>query len=349
MAISDSSNTTLDTIASTDAPSNLTQDTPMTIDSPDIVALDLDMSTRTLVVDDNDDAYYDKFDPIPDDLVLFDMYKPNKPPPSAPTSAAAPPPASAPVIPAGSDERIDHTSSPYYKEVISILKNTFKLSTFRTNQLECIVATLDGKDVFYLAPTGGGKSLCFQLPALCVTGKTQGTTFVISPLISLITDQVSALRKKGIPAFPLTSAAEENEVRQAMRMMRSNVEEKPKLVYTTPERLQKSDSLRDVVNQLYEEKQLARFVIDEAHVIGSWGRDFRSSVGLKSTIASVDHPKRTLLIMHQVCRVEYSPQKLARCAHHGAHWQCEQGRHSRHQAQSCDARSGLSCTIVQPS
>ncbi|KAF8136127.1 P-loop containing nucleoside triphosphate hydrolase protein [Boletus edulis] len=162
-------------------------------------------------------------------------------------------------------------------EVISILKNTFKLSTFRTNQLECIVATLDGKDVFYLAPTGGGKSLCFQLPALCVTGKTQGTTFVISPLISLITDQVAALRKKGIFAFPLTSAAEENEVRQAMRMMRSNVEEKPKLVYTTPERLQKSDSLKDVVDQLYEEKQLARFVIDEAHVIGSWGRDFRSS------------------------------------------------------------------------
>lgn len=192
-----------------------------------------------------------------------------------------------PVIPATPGGRVDHTSSPYYKEVISILKNIFKLSTFRTNQLESIVATLDGKDVFYLAPTGGGKSLCFQLPALCVTGKTQGTTFVISPLISLITDQVAALRKKGIPAFPLTSAAEENDVRQVMYMMRSNANEKPKLVYTTPERLQRSDSLREVVNQLYEEKQLARFVIDEAHVIGSWGRDFRVSVCLSSLLSTI--------------------------------------------------------------
>jgi len=263
----------------------------MTIDSPDIVELDLDISARTLVVGDSDDAYYDKFDPIPDDFSFFDMDKPENPSGTASTSSM-----SVPAFPANPGQRIDHTSSPYYREVISILKNIFKLSTFRTNQLECIIATLDGKDVFYLAPTGGGKSLCFQLPALCVTGKTQGTTFVISPLISLITDQVAALRKRGVPAFPLTSAAEENEVRQAMRMMRSNAEEKPKLVYTTPARLQKSDSLRDVVDQLYEEKQLARFVIDEAHVIGSWGRDFRASVGLKSSIASADPQKLAFLI-----------------------------------------------------
>jgi hypothetical protein len=286
MAISDTSNTTLDTIASTNNASNMTHDAPMTMDSPDLVELDLDISATTLVVGDSDDAYYDKFDPIPDDLAFFDMDKPEI---SGTISASVPVPSSSmsvPVIPATPRGRIDHTSSPYYREVISILKNTFKLSSFRTNQLECIIATLDGKDVFYLAPTGGGKSLCFQLPALCVTGKTQGTTFVISPLISLITDQVAALRKKGVPVFPLTSAAEENEVRQAMRMMRSNAEEKPKLVYTTPERLQKSDSLKDVVDQLYEEKQLARFVIDEAHVIGSWGRDFRASVGLQFAIGS---------------------------------------------------------------
>ena len=83
-------------------------------------------------------------------------------------------------------------------------------------------------------------------------------------------------------------------------MMRSNVKEKSKLVYTTPERLQKSDSLRDVVNQLYEKKQLARFVFDKAQIIRSWRRDSHSSIGLKSTITSVDHPKCMLLIMHQV-------------------------------------------------
>ena len=254
----------------------------MGIDLSEVVELDMqDVSAATLI-GDSDDAYYDKFDPLPEDLVFFDADKHEAPSTSITTFASASS-AFVPLIPAAPGGRIDHTSSPHYAEVISILKNTFKLSTFRTNQLECIVATLDGKDVFYLAPTGGGKSLCFQLPALCVTGRTQGTTFVVSPLISLITDQVAALRKKGVPAFPLTSAAEENEVRQAMRMMRSNAEEKPKLVYTTPERLQMSDSLRDVVNQLYEEKQLARFVIDEAHVIGSWGRDFRGSVGLLTT------------------------------------------------------------------
>lgn len=270
MAISDSSNSSLDT---------------------------QDLSMATIVVGDSDDAYFEKFDTIPDDLIFLDADKPEVPPPSGATSTAVSVSSSmsTSVVPATPGGRMDHTSSPYYREVISILKNTFKLSTFRTNQLECIVATLDGKDVFYLAPTGGGKSLCFQLPALCVTGKTQGTTFVISPLISLITDQVAALRKKGVPAFPLTSAAEENEVRQAMHMLRSNAE-KPKLVYTTPERLQKSDCLKDVVNQLYEEKQLARFVIDEAHVIGSWGRDFRASVGLKSTISLTDYLEDAFLI-----------------------------------------------------
>ncbi|KAF8840992.1 ATP-dependent DNA helicase [Paxillus ammoniavirescens] len=273
MAVSDSSSTTLGTLVTMNASANSTEETAIPIDSPVMVELDLDdASGATLAVPDSDDKLYDMFDPIsPEDIPLLTAEKPQAPSPSTPASGSSSASTSTTV------GRIDHTASPYYKEVITILKTTFKLSTFRTNQLECIVATLDGKDVFYLAPTGGGKSLCFQLPALCVTGKTQGTTFVISPLISLITDQVSALRSKGVNAWCLTSAAEENEVREVMRMMRSSVGEKPKLVYTTPERLQKSDCLKDVVNQLYEEKQLARFVVDEAHVIGSWGRDFRAS------------------------------------------------------------------------
>ncbi|KIJ69634.1 hypothetical protein HYDPIDRAFT_80648 [Hydnomerulius pinastri MD-312] len=238
----------------------------MELDLPSI-----DTSGDTLVVPDSDDKLYDAFDPIsPDD---FSELATEKVQVTSTFEAVASTSTSTPITVG----RVDHTASPYYKEVISILKITFKLSTFRTNQLECIVATLDGKDVFYLAPTGGGKSLCFQLPALCVSGKTQGTTFVISPLISLIEDQVSALRNKGINAVRLTSNTENDEVREAMRMLRSSTEEKPKLVYTTPERLQKSDYLREVVDQLYEEKQLARFVVDEAHVIGSWGRDFRAS------------------------------------------------------------------------
>ncbi|KAH7889875.1 hypothetical protein F5I97DRAFT_605430 [Phlebopus sp. FC_14] len=256
MATSDST-TTMASATSTD--SNTTVG-PTSLDTNGIMELDsVDTSAHTLVVPDSDDKLYDAFDDFsPDDIEELAAEKP-----SASTSAAV---------------RIDHTASPYYEEVISVLKKTFKLTSFRRNQLECIIATLDARDVFYLAPTGGGKSLCYQLPALCTTGKTQGTTFVISPLLSLITDQVSALRSKGINAWCLSSgAAELDEIREVMRRMQSG--DKPRIVYTTPEKLLASDRLQEVVDQLYKEGQLARFVIDEAHVIGSWGRDFRASYG----------------------------------------------------------------------
>lgn len=170
--------------------------------------------------------------------------------------------------------RVDHTASPYYFEAISLLKGTFKLSHFRKNQLECITATLDGKDVFYLAPTGGGKSLCYQLPALCKSGKTQGTTFVISPLLSLIEDQVLALRQKGINAFRLTNAADTDAAHDALPRLRKG--DNVPLVYTTPEKLLNSNIVQDIVVHLYERKLLARFVVDEAHVIGGW-RSWRES------------------------------------------------------------------------
>ncbi|KAI6126224.1 P-loop containing nucleoside triphosphate hydrolase protein [Pisolithus croceorrhizus] len=173
-----------------------------------------------------------------------------------------------------SSARVDHTASPYYVEAISLLKSTFKLSHFRKNQLECITATLDGKDVFYLAPTGGGKSLCYQLPALCKSGKTQGTTFVISPLLSLIEDQVLALREKGINAFRLTNASDTDAAHDALPRLRKG--ENVPLVYTTPEKLLNSNIVQDIVVHLYERKLLARFVVDEAHVIGGW-RSWRES------------------------------------------------------------------------
>lgn len=173
-----------------------------------------------------------------------------------------------------SGARVDHTASPYYAEAISLLKGTFKLSHFRKNQLECITATLDGKDVFYLAPTGGGKSLCYQLPALCKSGKTQGTTFVISPLLSLIEDQVLALRGKGINAFRLINTADADAAHDALPRLRKG--DNVPLVYTTPEKLLNSNNVQDIVVDLYEGKQLARFVVDEAHVIGGW-RSWRES------------------------------------------------------------------------
>lgn len=173
--------------------------------------------------------------------------------------------------------RVDHTASPHYAEVISILKTIFKLSHFRKNQLECIIATLDRKDVFYVAPTGGGKSLCYQLPALCKEGRTQGTTFVISPLLALIQDQVSGLREKGIQAFCLINATDTDEAHDALPRLRRG--ETLSLVYTTPEKLLSSHNVQDVITQLYEQNRLARFVVDEAHVVEGW-RVFRGSVSL---------------------------------------------------------------------
>ena len=212
--------------------------------------------------------------------------------------------------------RVDHTASSHYPEVISILKGIFKLAHFRKNQLECITATLDGRDVFYLAPTGGGKSLCYQLPALCKTGKTQGTTFVISPLLSLIEDQVSTLRRKGVNAFRLINTADADEAYDAMPRLRKG--ESLPLVYTTPEKLLSSNNVQDIVVQLHKEKQLARFVIDEAHVIGGW-RVWRESV------SSYFHRGYSLTGMYilQVCFTRHPSQTMARYSNYGPDWECQ--------------------------
>ena len=174
--------------------------------------------------------------------------------------------------------RVDNTSTPYYAEAIYVLKNTFRLSSFRRNQLEAINATLDGKDVFVLMPTGGGKSLCYQLPAVCRSGRTQGVTFVISPLIALIADQVASLREKNISVDCMLSSKSVEDMRDVMRRLRS--QQKPDICYITPEKLRESNAMQDILAALYEDKQIARFVIDEAHVIQSWGRDFRDAVSV---------------------------------------------------------------------
>ncbi|KAJ7684805.1 DNA helicase [Mycena polygramma] len=166
-------------------------------------------------------------------------------------------------------------TGPYAAEIKSHLTRTFDLHEFRPNQFEAIDAAMTGRDVFVLMPTGGGKSLCYQLPAVCRGGKTKGVTVVVSPLLALMHDQVNGMKAKGIDAALVTSTTADEEARHIRDRLFSNA--KPTLLYVTPERLQISASLKSTLSYLYRSKELARFVIDEAHCISTWGQDFRPS------------------------------------------------------------------------
>ncbi|UZJ55378.1 hypothetical protein CBS101457_004698 [Exobasidium rhododendri] len=165
---------------------------------------------------------------------------------------------------------------PWAADVWKALHETFRLQDFRTNQQEAINATLGGFDVFCLMPTGGGKSLCYQLPAIVESGKTRGVTIVVSPLISLISDQVAHLVKLGIPALKITGDMKAGDRQQVLNeIFDKNNRLPPRLLYLTPEFIAKSRIATDIFTDLRRRNLLARFVIDEAHCVSQWGHDFR--------------------------------------------------------------------------